>query len=254
MFKLTKRGSLGVEVAIILPLIILGILTIACLIKVNCTNETVMSIATDEVRKLSVESYTPVGRITAFNFPTKLNHRIQENSNCLYVKVNKFKYLYSNAKIDNLISFDIDYKINCNLPISFYGTIWGKETVITRAFLGSDSYNKTKGFSVMEELEEPEMVWIFPVAGKKYHKQNCPYIKVAATRTILTNEIMKKYKPCSLCNSKEIAQGSVVYCFFNSGKSYHSANCPTVDRYVIEIEKNEAIRRGYTPCLKCGGI
>lgn len=254
MFKITKRGSIGVEAAIVLPLIILGILTISYLIKINCTNETVMSMAVDEARKLSIESYTPAGRIAAFKFTTKLDERIEENSNCSVVNTNNFKYLYSNLNIDKLISFDIDYKLDCNFPISFYGPIWGKETITTRAFLGSDKYSRINGFSAMEEIEESEPVWIFPIAGEKYHKKDCPYIKVAATQTVLTKNIKKKYKPCSICNSKNLRKGSVVYCFFNNGKSYHSPNCSTVDRYVIEIEKSEAIKRGYMPCLKCGGI
>ncbi|MHC1722414.1 MAG: TadE/TadG family type IV pilus assembly protein [Aminipila sp.] len=254
MFKITKRGSIGVEAAIVLPLIILGILTISYLIKINSTNETVMSMATDEVRKLSIESYTPVGRIAAFKFTTNLDKRIEANSNCSMVNISNFKYLYSNLKIDRLISFDIDYKLDCNFPILFYGPIWGKETITTRAFLGSDKYKKTKGFSQMEEIQESELVWIFPIAGQKYHKKDCPYIKVAATQTILTKNINKKYKPCSICNAKNMRKGSVIYCFFNNGKSYHSPSCSTVDRYVIEIEKSEAIERGYMPCLKCGGI
>ncbi|MPN26874.1 hypothetical protein SDC9_174300 [bioreactor metagenome] len=105
----------------------------------------------------------------------------------------------------------------------------------------------------MEEMEDSEIVWIFPVAGEKYHKKECPYIKVAATQTILTKSVKKKYKPSSLCNSRNLKKGSLVFCFYNSGQSYHSPNCPTVDRYVIEIEKSDAIKQGYSPCLKCGG-
>ncbi|WP_312650349.1 TadE/TadG family type IV pilus assembly protein [Aminipila sp.] len=254
MLKITKRGSIGVEAAIVLPLVILGILTISYLIKINSTNETVMSIAADEGRKLSIESYTSVGRIAAFKFTTKLDERVEQNSNCTDVNTSNFRYLYSNLNIDKLISFDIDYKLDCKFPISFYEPILGKETITTRAFLGSNKYRKTKGFSTMEEMEESEQVWIFPRAGEKYHKKDCPYIKVAATQAILSKNIKKKYKPCSICNSNNIRTGSIVYCFFNNGKSYHRPNCSTVDRYVIEIEKSEAIKRGYMPCLKCGGI
>ncbi|QHI71064.1 hypothetical protein [Aminipila terrae] len=253
MFKSTKKGSIGVEAAIVLPLIILGILTISYLIKVNCTNETVMSIAADEARKLNIESYTLTGRMGAFDFTSKLNHRIEENSDSSYVKTEDFKYLYFNGYMDNLISFHVAYKMNCNFPISFYGPVWGKETIVTRAFLGSNRYHSTKGFPVMEEEEESQLVWIFPVAGKKYHQKECPYIQVAATQTILTTQIKRKYKPCSICHSRKLGKGSVIYCFFNNGESYHCPDCSTVQRYVMEIEKSEAVKRGYTPCLKCGG-
>ena len=254
MFNSTKRGSISVETAIILPLVILGILTVAYLIKINCMSETVMSVASDEARRLGIEAYTPAGRLSALTFSSELEHRIQEETNCPIVEVNHFKYLHSNGYMDRLISFDIDYKMDGKFPISFYGSIWGKDRILTRAFVGSDRYDCLRGFSKMEEEEESELVWIFPVAGKKYHRAECSYIKVAASQTILTGNIKKRYKSCSICHSGGLTKGSIIYCFYHSGESYHRPDCSTVERYVTEIEKSEAVRRGYTPCMKCGGV
>jgi hypothetical protein len=38
-----------------------------------------------------------------------------------------------------------------------------------------------------------------------------------------------------------------------SGKVFHKGSCTTVDRYVIAIEADEAIEKGYSPCYYCGG-
>ncbi len=252
MWRITKKGSIGLEAAIILPLIILGVLSISYLIKINCANESVMSIAVDEARKLNIEAYTPAGRAAAIIFPMNLRERIQENSDCSWVKIKDFRYLYTKEQMDNLISFQVDYKINCSFPILYHEPLLGKETVVTRAFVGSDR-DIQRGFSEMEEMEESEIVWIFPLAGEKYHRRDCSYIKVAATKTMLSQNIKRKYKPCSICDSKYLEKGSIVYCFFNNGQSYHRPNCYVVERYVVEIEKSEAVKRGYAPCLKCGG-
>ncbi len=253
MFKYTKKGNIGIEATILLPFVILGILTIAFLIKVNCSNEVVISIASDEARKLSIETYTNIGKVVDVKFPLTLKHRLEEDTDYENIRVNKFRYLYFNGKIDNLISFNVQYKNNCNFPIDFYGQIQGNERITTRAFVGSDKYEKPKKFETMEEDEESEIVWIFPESGKRYHSKNCPYVRTAAIQTILTNSIKRKYKSCRICNSKNLSEGTIIYYFPNSGKVYHCANCNTVDKYIIEVEKSEAIRRGYTPCLKCGG-
>src|SRR5665648_718980 len=43
------------------------------------------------------------------------------------------------------------------------------------------------------------------------------------------------------------------YYFLKTGEAYHGGECPTVEKYVIEIEKETAVKKGYYPCFKCGG-
>lgn len=254
MFKITKKGSLMVEATIILPVVIIAVLTISSLIKINAINENVMHRALEESRVLAIESYTAIGQISVLKYREELENKIKnENPNISEIEVSDFKYLHSGGGIDKLISFSVSYKIDLKLPIQFYKYIAAEDVVVCRAFVGTDKYKVDNGFSEMEQQDESDPVWVFPVSGAKYHKEECSYIKVAAVQTTLNSSLKRKYKECSICLPLQLPNGSQVYCFFGSGKVYHKSSCYTVDRYVEEVEKSHAVKRGYTPCLKCGG-
>jgi hypothetical protein len=254
MLRHTRKGNITVEASIILPIVIIGILTVGCFIKVNCINENIIHAALDETRLLAIESYTDVGKLSILNFSGNLKKRIQsDNQNINQLEIEDLKYLYSYGEMDKLISFDVVYDIDLGFPIDFYGNITGSETIVCRAFIGSDKYGQNMTVQEMEQEEESELVWIFPNEGQKYHQKTCPYISVAASQTVLNAKLRRQYEPCKICKPNTLANGSIVYCFKNSGHVYHNGNCYMVDRYVVEIEKSEAIERHYTACLKCGG-
>ncbi|OPZ82855.1 MAG: hypothetical protein BWY74_04564 [Firmicutes bacterium ADurb.Bin419] len=71
---------------------------------------------------------------------------------------------------------------------------------------------------------------------------------------IKNNNVTGSYSPCRLCHPENIRNGNLVYCFMTSGYAYHKGDCKMVDKYVISMEKYQAEERGYTPCLKCGGV
>ena len=70
---------------------------------------------------------------------------------------------------------------------------------------------------------------------------------------ILTESVKKRYSACGTCRSGKLANGSIVFCFENSGTSYHDGTCRTIRRRSAVIDKTEAERKGYSPCSKCGG-
>ena len=51
----------------------------------------------------------------------------------------------------------------------------------------------------------------------------------------------------------EAATGTRVYVFPEYGSRYHLSGCRVLERRCIEIEKDVAKARKYTPCSKCGG-
>lgn len=254
MLKNTKKGSLGVEAAIFLPMLVLGILTIAYIIKINSMEEDMMSIAADESHLLAVKSYTELGRADAAVFPYRLETLINENNpEGTVTDITDFRYRYSKQNLDNLISFCMHSRSDINFPINFYGSIEGISSLTCRAFVGTKKYSTVKGFNIMEEEEKSERVWVFPAAGKRYHSENCTYVRTAAVKGVLNSGIKRKYHSCRLCGAEDISEGSIICYFPYSGQAYHKSTCSAVDKYVIEIEKKEAEKRGYTPCLKCGG-
>lgn len=38
-----------------------------------------------------------------------------------------------------------------------------------------------------------------------------------------------------------------------TGKRYHKEGCPSLSRSKIPLSREEAIKRGFTPCRRCGG-
>lgn len=250
-----KEGSLTLETAILLPIVIIAILSLAFMLKVNSASESVEHSAADEARLLAIHSYTAVGKIEALAFTQKLERRIvHENSEVFDVAVKKFWYRYKRHGINNLISFDVDYSMEPKLGMPMAGTIFLKEHMLTRAFVGQDDYENPKGFDLLEEEEDSQKVWVFPRAGEKYHCKNCRYIQNYATRTVLDKKVRARFKPCKLCNAKSVSMGGCVYCFYKSGDVYHRGSCNAVDKYVIEMEKVEAEKKGFAPCSICGGV
>jgi hypothetical protein len=154
--------------------------------------------------------------------------------------------------MSGMISADLNYDVNIRFPIPFYKELPVSESLMMRGFIGKKEDADPLSFEELETEKKSELVWIFPRAGGKYHGENCIYIKSEPRQVIMTYQIRKNYNPCSLCHSGNLPDGSLAYCF-RTGEAYHGGSCPIVDKYVISIEKEEAIARGYTACSKCGG-
>ncbi len=177
------------------------------------------------------------------------------NENCdniVSVDIDEFRYLIGYTGLDGLISMDLNYDVNIRLPIQFVDRLPVSESILFRGFIGRLEQNDPLPFEEMEKMKESNLVWIFPRAGGKYHREDCICIISEPRQEFMTNRIKRSYDPCSICNSRGTANGSLVYCF-RTGKVYHTSDCPIVDKYVISIEKEEAIKRGYGACMKCGG-
>ena len=250
--QMGHNGYLTVETAIFLPIFIIGVLTFAYLIKFLSIEESIFHSFTDEARLLGSEAR--INPLNAVLFESAVKSRIYDETeeNVSSVNIEHFLYLYPVQGMSGMISMDLNYDVNVRLPIQFAKTLPVSESLMFRGFIGKDESLNPMNFEEMEKVTESDLVWIFPRAGGKYHGENCVCIKSEPKQMILTNKIKREYEPCSICDSETMTLGSLVYCF-RTGNSYHRGSCPIVDKYVISIEKEEAIKKGYTPCLKCGG-
>lgn len=252
LFRNHRSGFLTVEAAIFLPIFIIGVLTFAYLIKFMAVQEGIFHSFSDEARVLSSEAR--INPLAAPSFELKLKDRIyDENGNHVSdVDLDYFLFLYPAHGMTNIISMDLNYDVNVRLPIPFYKKLPVSESLIFRGFVGKEEEMDPLPFEEMEQDKKSDLVWIFPRAGGRYHGENCTFITSEPQQRIMSVQIRRNYKSCSICNSRGLTNGSIVYCF-KTGESYHTGSCPIVDKYVISIEKDEAIARGYTACLKCGG-
>lgn len=250
MMKSTKKGSITVEAAIILPMFIIAVLTISYTIKLIEAEECVINGVADEARHVAAYAYIEK---TGLGVKPRIEKRVKADKAAESFAVKRLGYLYSDFHNTGLISIDMTYTVKNRMPVKMRGDFHRKTGVLFRGFVGRDNKGQIFSFDMMQAADDGTTVWVFPVAGERYHNENCSYIRVYPVQTILTDEVRRHYTPCKLCRPDEHGNGHIVYCFKKTGKAYHSADCSTVDRYVIEMTRYEAVSEGYSRCMKCGG-
>ena len=249
MNRSTKKGFLTVEASIFVPIFVIAILTFGYLIKVSVATENIMHVMTDEARKLSMYSYNVKSGVL---FENNLTTRIlDENKDIDSTYVESFRYLFEHSGKEDLISVRVSSEIKIKLPIIFREKVEISDTLLFRAFTGREFIPEYIDYEKFEEEIDERIVWVFPTAGTRYHEEWCGYINVAARQGSLSADIIKNYKPCTLCGARELTHGSVIYYFSSSGEVYHKGSCFIVDRYVISMDEQDAIGKGYSPCSRC---
>ncbi|MEG0430148.1 MAG: hypothetical protein RR536_00990 [Anaerovoracaceae bacterium] len=251
MKKNTKSGHYLVEVSIILPVVIVAILSVGYLMKVTSTEEKVMHIISDEIKLSMIGSYSIKKDLV---LPFKIESRIKnENTHVDETRIKRFRYLYGNNFNNGLIEIANETVMKSKMPLKLGREFTIQNQILGRGFIGDNERGSPMSFEEMESDGESYIVYIFPQDGKKYHGKNCTFVKAHETQLILDENIKKNYKACALCDSHNLTTGSVVYCFLKYGGVYHKANCTTIEKFTVNIEKFIAIEKGYLPCLKCGG-
>jgi hypothetical protein len=240
------------EAAILLPFFIIGIMTLGFTIRMISTAENITFAASDEARLISSTAYNmPVAPF----FSGHLEERIlRENKFVTSAEISKFLYLYPHYEHDGQITFRVDAWIENGLPLGMTSGSAIEQNFRSRGFIGRTAQTTPLPFEEMEKNEEALIVWLFPEGGERYHRKTCSFVSSYPIQMILNSEIKKRYTSCPKCGSAQRDPGMQVYCFPAYGESYHLRECPLVDKYIISMEKNQAEARGYTPCLKCGGV
>ena len=243
----TKKGNITVEAAIVLPMFIIAVVSIGFFINYAAERDSVFHCMTDEAQDIAGYAYVvkaPVG------IKGRIESRVMDESSLLdRYNINSMTYMIN----DGRISVKSTGEILNTMPVKMHDGIKFDCDILFRGFVPEDNAGELFTFDMMEMSADGGIVWVFPVAGERYHEKDCPYIAVDARQVILSDEILKEFKPCDLCGAKNLPKGSIVYCFFNTGEVYHDGSCTSVDRYVVSMSRLEAEMKGYTPCSKCGG-
>jgi len=255
--KRARSGSIAVETAILLPLFIVGILTLGYLLKFCMVSEGVHHSLADEARRIMAD---PVTMYMPAANEQKITDRIDSESRgeARAINTKAFPVLAvgvskGGSVFDNIIAMSATFDTPIKLPRLFMDEVRGERTVLCRAFVGKTHDGAVKPFDEMERKDGGVTVWVFPRAGERYHDKRCSYIENNPREVLLDPIIRSRYSPCKLCKPASRRNGTLVYCFETSGKAYHTGECTIVDRYVIEKSKEDAEKQGYTPCSKCGG-
>ena len=240
-----------------MPLFIIGVLTIGYLLKFCMVSEGVHHALTDESHRIMAEA--PVVPYPAGSMQ-ELTRRVSSESRGEAQNIQASRFLYRVTGISrggraytDLIAISVTYDTPLKLPRLFLGEVKGERTALSRAFTGMSHSGPVKPFSEMEQGGDGGTAWVFPRAGERYHDEHCRYIETYPHEVLLDRDIRHRFSPCRLCKPEDRRDGALVYCFFTSGRAYHTGDCTIVERYVIEIGREDAEKQGYTPCTVCGG-
>ena len=92
--------------------------------------------------------------------------------------------------------------------------------------------------------------------GKVYHETlECSYLKRTkkavslAEAQAMRNQFGEHYYPCGLCNNRD--QGELVYLTMGGERYHYAADCPALKRIIHTILRTEA-QKQYEPCNRCG--
>lgn len=247
-----ERGGYVIEAAIVLPLFILGVMTLAFMIRITGLAGAVMQIAADETGRCALDSYAVKSGLL---LEPAIESRIYEEcADIGETDVKSFAYLTERNGIDGLISFTVVSKVDMPLPFPIRRGPKIRTGILARAWIGKGNLADPMPFEDMERDEDSMTVWVFPQRGERYHKETCLFVSNEPRQNILTDALRKHYTPCTICDSGNLPNGSLVYCYPAYGEVYHRSSCSQVDKYVVPMDLQDAESRGYSPCSKCGGI
>ena len=245
-----RKGSYIVEAAIVLPVFLIAVIVMNSVILMYACIERSSFTAACEMRRSSAEAALSD---TSVLLPYRIKNEIRsQHSQVHNVRVTDFGYRVSRWGQDELIVLTVDMDLAANNPLGLRAEADYDLSMVTRAYVGKVRNNPAMTASELEGGNS-EPVFIFPKRGERFHAAGCGFLTAASTSGILTSSVRSNYKPCPLCKSGKAEYGSRIYYFPAAGEDYHLGGCPALQRNYIEIDKKDALERGYTPCSKCGG-
>ncbi|WP_077390969.1 TadE/TadG family type IV pilus assembly protein [Mobilibacterium timonense] len=243
-------GSYLVEGAICLPLFIIGIVTFLSVILMYAAVENANYVGADEMRRAMAEAGVFPSHITASR---RIKNRMMEYSHLVEsASIRDLRFRTEYMGIDEAIAISADMELRASNPMNFMSSARYRMSVMSRAYVGRKRPLKPATDGDMQD-KNAAGVYVFPKRGEKYHRDGCTFMKAGTVTRSLDPYVRKQYKGCPVCRSGRAKDGTTVYIFPKYGEGYHLKSCGVLNRRYMEMEKETALERGYTPCSKCGG-
>ena len=246
-----KKGSYVVEAAITLPLFLIAVILMSSVILIYACIEDCSFIAANEMRRGAAEA---VYANTSVLIPYRIKKAaFDDHSRVLSANVTDYGYRTSRWGKDELIVMNLRMKLGSGKRHKGIRAEADYDlSLVTRAYVGRTRSKDPLSASEMSG-NDCHPVYIFPKRGVRYHSKGCGFLTAASTSGSLTPSLKRKYSACPLCKSKKASPGARIYYFPAAGEAYHMPGCPSLQRNYVEIDRKDAVSRGYTPCSKCGG-
>lgn len=243
-------GSYLVEGAICLPLFIIGIVTFLSVILMYAAVENANYVGADEMRRAMAEAGIFPSHITASR---RIKNRMMEYSHLVEsTSIRDLRFRTEYKGIDEAIAISMDMELKARNPMNFMSSARYRMSLMSRAYVWKKRSLKPATDSDMQD-KNAAGVYVFPKRGEKYHREGCTFMKAGTVTRSLDPYVRKQYKNCPVCHSSKAKNGTTVYVFPKYGEGYHLKSCGVLNRRYMEMERETALERGYSPCSKCGG-
>ena len=238
------------EAAITLPVLLIAMIVLSSIVLYYSCIEDAAFITATEFRKGSIEAVVSEGQPL---IPLEVAERTRDNHPILDShRILEYGFRKNRNGLNELIYLNLELDMKTRNPLGILSQSRYDSALMTRAYVGQ--VRNCKAMTEAEFRNElADGVFIFPQDGEKYHNKNCTFVRSETKAVALTESVKRKYTGCRVCRSKEAASGTRVYVFPEYGSRYHLSGCRVLERRCIEIEKDVAKERKYTPCSKCGG-
>ncbi|MDO4553356.1 MAG: hypothetical protein Q4C22_07460 [Bacillota bacterium] len=267
-----KRGSLTVEAAILLPLFLLAILTIGYLIRMTATGEGVFHVLADQSGAVAAAAclggldpegegpelpgeFSAAGMVRRTAVIAELKERIEAETRgrAESVRVSEYQYLYEEGSLDGQIRIGVSYRVSIPFDLGRYDSLSFTDVLQTRGFIGAAAKSPAGDPAELEKESFAHPVYVFPKYGERYHEPGCSRVASCSEERFLTRSLRSQYEACKVCSPASLPEGSRVYCFPETGEVFHRGSCPSVERHVCEMDRAEALKKGYSACQLCRG-
>ncbi len=272
ILKKSNKGSMMLEAAIFLPLFIVAVAMLGCLVKAIWLNVLVVEAGTDQVRQYctvdTIVTHKLAGDIfgppNIFILDSKVENALEREGlekGKLHILPALLKAPSSDDKAGSTkyhnvsngsFTIRLNYDVDMNFPKKFVDKLGLKKYISARKWIGLKYDGQAFSFSEMQQNGKGSIVAIFPNAGECYHDLSCRVVMSNKEAVSLNNSVRRKYSQCPLCCEGDEVNGQTVY-VFKYGSCYHEAECPSVSKYYVTMDVEDAVSRNYRVCNVCGG-
>lgn len=239
-----EAGNYILEAAIILPIMIIGIISLLLAMKNYYYHWSVENLIRDEV---SLSSSRACILYNDWQLRHRINSRLEELENIKEIYFNN-RLDYSDGTKDSLIKISGGYKNSEMEKISYLPSGEFDVHAVSRKFVGDKKeYERYTLDEILKENGDTN-VYVFPKDGERYHKAECRFVLPKANWIDIDSVDMKKYRKCKWC--KPSKKGSVLI-FEGYGDTFHKGDCVFIKRNTVIKRKDKAVEEGYTRCKVC---
>lgn len=265
-YKQSKKGSITVEAALVLPIFLFAISAFLYFFQIILIQEKLQLALSEVAKEMSQFAYIHQKKDQRHNLIGMAGAKaallryldVEEiNNSCIEGGYGGISFLNSSIlEGENIIDIVIQYKVRPRVPLLRFQSYQIMQRVKTKGFVGTRTGKEKEGGTGKEEDrgEENETVYVAET-GQVYHKnRNCTHIKLSIITTKyqdvinMRNSYGGKYKKCALCSREGTGE---IFVALEGDRYHYSMVCSGLKRTIRAVSIKDAV--DLLPCSRCAG-